>query len=267
MVEQGFRKAKVGSPILPFGSKYKNMSEFFKTKPRSRLDRKEDEEITKKTIVLGGFTVLIFIVVIVFGLPLLVKLSVLLGNAKNSSKNDNQEKLLPPLPPRLVVSFEATNSAKFSISGVAEPKVEVELMKNDVSLGKKTVDDKGTFMFGEITLDNGGNTFTALASTEKEGNSELSKAVTVIYDNQPPSLNLTNPSADKQSVDSADFEVTGKSDKGVSVTINGKLALVDDEGIFKLKVQLNAGKNSLEIVVRNQAGNEVKKTIELTYDI
>jgi len=242
------------------------MSEFFKSKQRSRLDRKEEEEITKKTIILGGVTVLIFIVVLIFGLPLLIKLSVLLGNTKSLSKND-QEKLLPPLPPRLVVSFEATNSAKFSISGVAEPKVEVELMKNDVPLGKKVVDEKGGFVFEDITLDKGGNTFTAVASTEKEGNSELSKTVTVIYDDQPPSISMINPPEDKITVDSTDFDIVGKSEKDVSVTVNGRLALVDDDGVFKLRVQLNAGKNSLEIVLRNPAGNETKKTVEITYDI
>lgn len=242
------------------------MSEFFKTKQRSRLDRKQDEEITKKTVVLGGVTVLIFVAVLVFGLPLLIKLSVLLGNLKNQSK-DNQVKLVPPLPPRLVLSFEATNSAYFSIYGVAEPNVEVELLKNDLSLGKEEVDEKGGFSFTDITLDRGGNTFTAIASKEIEGNSELSKAVTVIYDDQPPSLIMSNPSEDKLTVDVADFDVVGKSDRGVSVSVNGKLATVDDDGGFKLKVQLNAGKNNLEIVVRNQAGNETKKTIELIYDI
>ena len=107
------------------------MAEFFKSKskPRSRLDRKEDEEITKKTVILGGVTVLVFVAVLVFGLPLLIKLSVLLGNIRSQSKTENQEKVLPPLPPRLIVSFEATNSAIFEISGVAEPKVNVELLK------------------------------------------------------------------------------------------------------------------------------------------
>lgn len=242
------------------------MSEFFKIKNRSRLIRKQDEEITKKTVVLGGVTVLIFIAVLVFGLPLLVKLSVLLGNAKSQSK-DNQEKLLPPLPPRLVINFEATNSAKFSIYGVAEPSVEVELLKDDLSLGKEIVDEKGGFSFTDINLDKGGNTFTAIAFKEKEGQSELSKAVTVIYDDQPPSLVMTNPTEDKLTVQSADFDIIGKSDKGVSVMINGKLAVVDDEGGFKLKVQLNAGKNNMVIVVKSLAGNETKKTIELTYDI
>lgn len=242
------------------------MPEFFKTKNRSRLDRKQDEEITKKTVVLGGVTVLIFIAVLVFGLPLLIKLSVLLGNSKTKNQ-DNEEKLLPPLPPRLVVNFEATNSARFSIYGVAEPNVEVELLKDDLSLGKETVDEKGGFSFTDITLDKGGNTFTAIALKEKEGQSEISKAVTVIYDDQPPSLVMSNPVEEKLTVENADFDIVGKSDKGVSVMINGKLATVDDDGGFKLKVQLGAGKNNMEIVVRSPAGNEIRKTIELTYDI
>ena len=243
------------------------MSEFFKSKTRSRLNRKEDEEITKKTVFLGGLTVLIFALVLIFGLPLLVKLSVLLGDAKSSSSTENQEKFVPPLPPRLVSGFEATNSAEFSVSGVAEPNVEVELLKNDVSLGKETVDDKGSFIFENITLDKGENIFTALASTEKEGNSELSKPVSITYDDQPPSISMINPSEDSISVDTADFDIVGISEKEVRVTVNGKLALVDDEGRFKLKLQLNAGKNNVEIIVRSPAGNEVKKNIEITYDI
>jgi len=242
------------------------MPEFFKTKNRSRLDRKQDEEITKKTILLGGLTVLIFILVLVFGLPLLIKLSVTLGNSKSTNK-DNEEKLLPPLPPRLIVNLEATNSAKFSIYGVAEPNVEVELLKDDLSLGKEMVDEKGSFSFPEITLDKGVNTFTAVALKEKEGRSELSKAVTVVYDDLAPKFEMLNPVEDKLSVDYSDFDIIGKSDVGVSVMVNGKLAVVDDEGGFKLKIQLNSGKNNIEIVVRDPAGNETKKTIEITYDI
>jgi hypothetical protein len=78
---------------------------------------------------------------------------------------------------------------------------------------------------------------------------------------------MLNPVEEKLTVDYSDFDIIGKSDKGVSVMINGKLAVVDDEGGFKLKVQLNAGKNNMEIVARSLAGNETRKTIELTYDI
>jgi len=243
------------------------MSEFFKSKSRSRLERKEDEEITKKTIFLGVFTVLIFILVIVFGLPLLVKLSIILGEARSKNKTEISEKGLPPLPPRIVLPFEATNSASLVLTGVAEPKVTVELLRNDVSLGKESVDDKGTFTFKGISLDKGENIFTAVASTEKEGNSELSKPATILYIDEAPELVMTNPSEDKLTVDVADFDVVGKSQVGNRVTVNGHLAMVDDEGGFKYKLQLNVGKNSVEIMVKDSAGNETKKTVEITYDI
>ncbi len=266
-VEQGFRKAKVGSPILPFGSKnMKKMPEFFKKGPRSRLNRKEDEEITKKTILLGGITVALFILLLLFGLPLLVKLSVLLGNNKKDS-GEVMEKLLPPLPPRLTSTFEATNSAKLTVSGLAEPNVEIELFKNDISVGKNNSDEKGLFTFPDIELEKGGNTFTAIAAKEKEGKSELSKELMVIYEDTPPSLELTNPSEEKLTVDNPDFDIIGKSDPEVSVTVNGKIALVDSEGNFKLKIQLNTGKNDIEVIAKSQAGNEVRKRVEIIFDI
>ena len=81
----------------------------------------------------------------------------MLGN-KHRDDAVNQEKLLPPLPPRLVTSLEATNSANFSISGVAEPQVEVELFKNDITAGKTNTDEKGGFTFTDIILEKGGNT-------------------------------------------------------------------------------------------------------------
>lgn len=244
----------------------KKTPEFFKKNPRSRLDRTTDEEITKKTVLLGGLTLGLLVILVIFGLPLLIRLSVILGN-NHRDDTANQEKLLPPLPPRLVTSLEATNSANFAISGVAEPQVEVELFKNDVTAGKTNTDEKGGFTFNDIVLEKGGNTFTAIAAKEKEGKSELSKAVTIMYDDKPPTLVMTNPSEDKLEVDYADFDIIGNSDPGVSVTVNGRVALVDDEGGFKLKYQLNSGKNSLEIVARNVAGNESRKTIEISYEI
>ncbi len=44
------------------------------------------------------------------------------------------------------------------------------------------------------------------------------------------------------------------------------MAVIDSEGKFKLKLQLNSGKNEVEITVKDNAGNEAKKKIILTYD-
>lgn len=234
---------------------------------RSRLERKVDEQITKKTVFLGFFTILLFIFIVVFGLPFLVKFSVFLGEAKSKRDNSAGENTLPPLAPRLVIPFEATNSSKIKIIGFAEANVTVELLKNETSIGKTQVSSSGDFAFEDIELREGENTFSAVAKTDKGDSSDVSKNVTVLYDTKVPELALINPSEDSLTVDFSDFDIIGKSEKGVSVLVNNRLAIVDDDGQFKIKLQLNAGKNDVEVTVRDLAGNETKKKLVITYDI
>jgi len=229
----------------------------------SRLEKKEDEEITKKTVVMGVVTILVLIMVLVFGLPFLIKVSVLLGEVKNKNAKEQIEKIMPPLPPRLIVNYEATNSAIISVS---EATSKVKLLKNDVSLGEVVTQISGEFVFTNISLDEGENQLAAFASSEKSGSSEMSKVVTIIYDKVAPPLTMTNPSEDSLKVDVADFDVVGQSEKDVSVTVNNRYAMVDDTGKFKIKFQLNAGKNDIEVVVRDLAGNETKKKISITFE-
>ncbi len=234
---------------------------------RSRLDRKNNEQVTKKTVLLGLLTVLLTILVLVFGLPLLIKFSILLGDGKSKANKETEEKILPPLAPRLVIPYEATNSSEIKVSGFAEAKVTVELYKGEVSVGKTEVSENGDFVFDKVALDDGENHFNAVASTEKAGSGDGSKTIIVTFDKTSPELQLTNPSEDSLSVDSADFDIVGKTEKGCSVSINNRIATVDSEGNFKLKWQLNTGKNDLEITSTDLAGNVSKKKISITYSL
>jgi len=233
---------------------------------RSRIERKNEEQITKKTIFLGILTILVFISVLIFGLPLLIKFSVFLGESK-SKKDTQTENIVPPLAPRFTVPFDATNSATLNINGFAEPKTTVELFKNDVSLNKIEVSDSGDFSFENVALDEGGNDFSAVAIKGDSTSSEKSKILIISYDKTNPELTLTNPSETSLTVDSADFDVVGKTEAGVSVSINGRIASVDDNGNFKLKIQLNSGNNDIEIIVTDAAGNKTTKKIAIKYDI
>ncbi len=233
---------------------------------RSRLERKKEEQVTKKTVWLGFLTISIFILIIVFGLPLLIRFSILLGNSK-SKKDTTNDNVLPPLAPRLVIPFEATNSSKIKINGFAETGSVVELLKNEESIGKIDVTQEGDFVFNDIDLSEGNNNFSAVAIKDKNGSSEVSKEIVVIFDNKSPELIMSNPKEETITVDLADFDIIGKSEKGVSVLVNGRVATVDDDGNFKMKVQLNAGKNDIEIVARDNALNEGRKKISITYDI
>ncbi|MCW1949025.1 MAG: hypothetical protein KIH89_001080 [Candidatus Shapirobacteria bacterium] len=234
---------------------------------RSRLDRKNNEQITKKTVFLGFITIVLAVVTLVFGLPLLIKLSVFLGQDRNKKQSESEIKKVPPIAPRLIIPYEATNSGEIKVSGFAEAKVTVELFKNDVSVGKTEVTENGDFTFDKLSLNEGENKFTAMASTEESGSGDDSKALVVVYDKKAPELILTNPSEENLTVDYADFDIIGKSESGSSVSVNNRIASIDNEGNFKLKWQLNTGKNELEVTVRDLAGNETKKKIVITYSL
>ena len=234
---------------------------------RSRLKRATNEQITKKTVLLGLSTVILAILVVFFGLPLLIKFSVFLGQGKSKNSADTEVKKLPPVAPRLVIPYEATNSAQIKVTGFAEAKVKVELFKNDVSIGTTEVTENGDFEFDKLSLDEGENKFTAMASTEENGSGDDSTPITVIYDKTSPDLTLTNPSEESLSVDYADFDIVGKTETGASVSINNRIAAVDNDGNFKLKLQLNTGKNELEVTATDLAGNQTKKKITITYSL
>ena len=166
----------------------------------------------------------------------------------------------------MIVNYEATNSAQINISGLAEAATNVKLLKNDVSVGEVTTSDSGDFVFTDVALDEGENKFFAIASKDKVGSSDISKMIKVNYDKVAANLVMINPSEDSIKVDTADFDVIGQSEKGINVTVNNRLAMVDDTGKFKIKFQLNAGKNDIEIIVKDLAGNETRKKITITFE-
>ncbi len=234
---------------------------------RSRLEKQAEEQATKSTVMLGLLSVGVVVMVLMFGLPLLIKLSVFLGEIKSRTNGELKEKVLPPLPPRLTIPYEATNSAQIAIMGLAEVGSTVELLKNDVAIGTTQVSDSGDFSFVGVELEPGVNGFLARARTDQGGSSEMSQLLEVVFDNQSPEVEMINPSEATLTVDYADFDVVGKTEKGVSILINGNIAVVGDDGKFKLKIQLVPGKNEVEVVARDLAGNEMRKKVEIKYDI
>lgn len=220
---------------------------------------------SKKTFVLGLLIVVILVLIVFFGFSFLISFSAFLGGSKKAT-NSNNDDSLPPLPPRIFIPFEATNSAVLNVSGTAETGTLIELSKDDVLLDTMDVDEDGDFEFENVLLERGDNTFSAVAVAPNGKRSDFSKEVSIVFDDEQPSLKMTNPSEETLTVDYADFDVTGIAEADASVTINGKIALVDSEGNFKLKFQLSPGKNDIEIKVRDMAGNETTKKITIEYD-
>ena len=77
-----------------------------------------------------------------------------------------------------------------------------------------------------------------------------------------PPLEVKNPDAEIV-VSLEKINITGKTDITASLSINNQAVAVDTEGNFSEEVQLSKGVNSIEIVARNKANKETKKTIQV----
>ncbi len=228
-------------------------------------NRTEIDDLTKKTIVFGIATFSLFILLFIFGLPLLIKFSVFLGEGRKNAEVKKQI-VLPPQPPRLLLPFESTPSSQITLKGFAEPNVLIDLYLDGQKISSKNSDTAGEFFFSNVPIKIGSNVFTALASLNNDLKSELSPEELVIRDETPPELTISNPDKDSLSVDYSDFDIIGKTDKKAYVTINNYVATVNDLGEFKMKMQLQLGKNEYTIKSRDEAGNQTSKRITITYE-
>ena len=59
--------------------------------------------------------------------------------------------------------------------------------------------------------------------------------------------------------------VSGSSEDGVNLTINGRFVLVRADGSFSTQLSLNGGDNKIEAVGRDRAGNETTVSLTVNY--
>lgn len=230
----------------------------------SRLSRRLESQ-SRKNLFLSLLGIVVVLVLLVrFGIPLLVNFSLFLSGQKNSdetSKSTSSEYIGPPV---LNQTENATNSAEFTISGTGVKDEEIYLYINDSLSDRKETENNGNFSF-EITLQNGNNKIKAKAKKD-DNESDFSNELEITYKNAPPTLSIDSP------VDGQNFEkdqnttqVSGKTDSGVRVTINGFWAVIDESNNFSYNLPLQNGDNTIKIIAEDQAGSKVEKEIKVTY--
>jgi hypothetical protein len=233
----------------------------------SRMGRLQEKRNIRKAAVFFLATLVIIALLATVGFSLLAKLFIFFGDIK-SRTNPTVDKtdFIPPGPPQLALPVEATNSAAFALKGIAEPGATVYLSLNNAEVKSTQVPEGGIFEFSGINLELGENTFAAVAMDEAGNKSPVSTSVTVMYSNVPPKLELASPS-DRQTFSGKDTRVTvkGKTDSGIRVTINDRIAIVSSDGSFQSQIGLNSGENVLVIVATDGAGNQARKELTLIY--
>ena len=231
---------------------------------KSRLLRRLEIQ-TKRNMffsILG--IIVIFLVLIKFGVPLLVNFSLFISGGKNASSPVTKTGDVFVSSPILNSMPQATNSARILIQGTALKFATIDLYINESLVDKTTAKEDGTFSF-EVNLSKGVNRISAKA---QKGNVEStnSENFDILFKDTVPSLSVFAP-IDGQSFskDQNTLTVSGTSDSDTKVTVNDFRAIIDEKNNFSFLLPLKDGDNLIKIVAIDQAGNKIEKEIKVTY--
>jgi flagellar hook assembly protein FlgD len=164
-------------------------------------------------------------------------------------------------PPEVVISApvddEWTNQALATVSGQAPPGSTLEI--NDRQVG---VNADGSFQY-EMLLEEGDNLIRVVA-TDDVGNITTQERL-VHLKTRPPSLALNVEEG--STVGDATLQVTGRTDSGATVMVNGQVVPVSALGDFQATLNLFQGDNLIQAEARDQAGNVTNLTRRIRYDV
>ncbi|MBN1147995.1 MAG: hypothetical protein JXA78_12125 [Anaerolineales bacterium] len=172
--------------------------------------------------------------------------------AVDQAGNSNRllrEVVLVTTPPDVTITRPAdgawTNQAILNLEGVASPSVTVSVNDQPV-----TVNEDGEFTY-ELLLEEGENQVRIQASDDVGNLTQIERLVHL--KTQPPDVRLNF--AEGVEVSDSLFQVSGRTEPGVTVLVNGRIIPVSALGDFQASTFLSEGDNLVEIVARDQAGN------------
>lgn len=163
--------------------------------------------------------------------------------------------------PDLVVNSPAdgavTNQVTVTVSGTTDPGASVTI--NGAAL---SVAADGSFSRA-YSLTDGTHTFTAIATGAAGLSTTATRTITV--DTTAPALSLTAPSNGLLTRTSV-VQVTGTTEAGASVVVNGVDAAVSSTGQFSVAISLHEGANMIVATATDPAGNQAQASVSVTLD-
>ncbi|MEI6222818.1 MAG: cadherin-like beta sandwich domain-containing protein [bacterium] len=168
------------------------------------------------------------------------------------------------LAPQITTSLpEFTNVNSIDIKGKASPTTQIQIVINDTAGSLVTSDQRGEFQFRNVPLEEGKNILkVVLAEPGKLSTAESeSKEYEITYDSTLPTITLD---AIPDTVKESPLTISGQTD-GHEVYIDGTFIPVSADGKFQGDVPLAEGDNTIEITVKDKAGNEGSKKVVVVF--
>lgn len=174
---------------------------------------------------------------------------------KPTSKVSTQEEATLA-PPVLNIPYEATNKVVITIEGYAVPSSKVTIFVDEQEAGSTTTSEDGSFKVEEVSLNIGTNNIYGKTS-DGRGESLPSKTIKVIFDDEKPLLEISEPEDGKEiSGGDRKVNVSGKTDPSAQIFVNDIRVVVNSDGSFTTTYSLNDGENILTIKALDQASND-----------
>jgi len=224
----------------------------------TRLSRLEERRNSRRAVILILGTIILLALAVFGGIPVLVKMAIFWGDLKASKMPVDKTDLIPPPPPSFSLPYDATNSARQTISGSSEAGSTVYLTLNGESVGNVMAKDDGTFVLGDVTLKSGDNALVAVAMDPAENKGNASAEVDVYYSNKPPELTVETSMVANNKV-----EIKGTTN-GVGLTVNERRIIIGQNGKFATTINLNPDEKTLLFVAVDRAGNQTRQEVTLS---
>jgi hypothetical protein len=234
-------------------------------KRHSRLARTEERQSIRRAIFFTFLTIVSIFAFIFLGLPVLAKFAGFLTDLKKSGLPIEINDTTPPAPPKLDNLPEYTNEFSVEIKGTTEAGASIILFLNDDE-EELVVNKDGEFNF-TFKLDKGENTVSVKARDAAGNESQETDVYKIIFDNEPPDLEITSPEDGKEFYGSKERQVSinGKTEENASVTINDRIVAVDTSGNFTFVTTLSEGENGFTIKTEDKAGNSNETSLTLRF--
>jgi len=233
---------------------------------KTRLQRKREKESLKQAVKYLLLIFLMLYLMIKLGLPALIRMATFLGEIRSSGEPIERQDELPVMTPQLLPLPEATQEEAMDIAGYAEAGTTIQLFTRGISADEVVADKDGNFTFREIHLREGENEIYVVARNDKSKMSDQSESWTVVFDKTAPSLKIDQPEdGDKFFDKDSPITASGKTEEDGSLTVNGRFVMVKGDGSWETQVELSEGDNQIEVVVKDDAGNEIKETVKVNY--
>lgn len=234
---------------------------------RSRLAKIESKRLAKQTYLLIIGTIGLLILMIVVGIPLLMKMAIFLGEVRSGqSLTTNSDTIAPPSP-QLAIPYQATQSATISLNGYAEAGANVLLYQDNVKTVETIATAGGSFSFDNVSLNSGINTFYVIAKDQAGNTSQASSTFRIDFDTKPPTITIDEPEDGKDFFGLTERLVTikGQTEEGARLTMNDRVVVVRSDGSFSSQYQLEEGDNVLLFNAIDKAGNSSKTELNLHF--